>query len=92
MAAFACKDQITVIHSQEMEYGGMEVMNTHAVFGGAIADLVGRAMGHSRLDAPARHPNTKAGRSVVAANIRPWILRDGKPPELSPPNDESRIK
>ena len=63
----------------------------HAVDGGLVADLVGRAVADAALDAAAGHPDGEAVRIVVAAGLLA-CLRDRQPAELAAPDHQRLVE
>ena len=62
-----------MVEAQEMEYGGMEVLEGNGVDGRAIADLIGFSVGYAWLYATSGDPGGKGSGVVVAPNIFSFI-------------------
>src|SRR5688500_1879170 len=56
VAAAVAVGEAGVIHAEEMENGGVEVVHVDAVFGDGGADFVGAAVGEAAFDARAGQP------------------------------------
>ena len=76
-------DQAAVIHSDQVEDGCVQVMYTHAVLHGLVANLVRGSMHGTALDAGARQPDCEPGWPMVAS-CNPGIAALGQrePPEF----------
>ena len=57
-----------VIHPQHMEYGGVDVMIGHDLFGGFVAHLIRRANDLPARDSPTGHPQRHGPRIVIATH------------------------
>src|SRR5262245_23946397 len=58
-----------VVEAEEVEDGGMEVVDMHAVDGGGVADLVRLAVTRASLDSAAGHPEGEPVGVVIAARL-----------------------
>ena len=67
VAAIVAEGEPLVIQAQQVEDGGVEVVMRDAARNGVHAELVGSAVGNSRLDAAARHPHGEAEVVMAAA-------------------------
>ena len=85
LAAVGMVDEPGVVEAEQVEDRGLEVVGRDDVLDGAVADLVGRAVGHAALDAAAGQPDREALAVVVAAGLGVELaLADGSRP-ISPP-------
>jgi len=77
------------IEPQPIEHRGVQVGHVVPMLGGVEAELVGRAMDNTPLNAGARQPHREPVRMMVAA-VGP--LRTGRAAELASPNDERFVE
>ena len=56
VAAAVAVSEAGVIHAEEMEDGGVEVVHVNAIFGDGRADFVGAAVGEAAFNARAGEP------------------------------------
>ena len=80
--------QSFVVDAQQVQHGGVQVVDGDAVDDGLVADLVGLAVADAALDARAGHPGQEAVRVVVAAAV---ALRDGHAAELAAPDHQRGV-
>src|SRR5688500_10519322 len=66
VAAVGVVDHALVVEAEEVEDSGLVVVGRDDVLRGAVASFVGRAVGHTGLDAAAGHPDGEALSVVVA--------------------------
>lgn len=87
-----------VIDPQQVEAGGVKVMNVDFILGDAESEIIGFAIGESPLDPTASHPDAKALSVVVSAGrglgSRAGVvfLHHGSAPELTAPDDERVVE
>ena len=74
-----------MIESQQVQNGGVHIVNMHAILDGVVAEFICCAVDEPRLNPAARHPHRVAVRIVVPAVA---ILRPRRTPELPSPNYE----
>src|SRR5262245_53401102 len=86
IAALIAIGQAQVVEANQVQDGGMKVMDADAVLGGAVADLVGGAVGVAGLDASAGHPIREGVRVMVSAGAA--ALHERQAAELAAPDDE----
>src|SRR5436853_7072271 len=67
IAARVAVGEFFVVEPQEVEHGGVEVVDMNRVFGRAEAEFVGRAMDIAALDSTTRQPNGEAVVVMVAS-------------------------
>ncbi len=80
-----------VIDAQDMENGGMQVVDVDGILGDVVAIIVGSAIGDAFFDAGAGKPVGKTARMMVPAKAAGEIaLREAGPAELAPP-DHQRV-
>lgn len=60
VAAVVAVGEFFVIEAEEVEEGGVEVVDVDFVFDGFVAELVGGTMMHAGFDAAAGHPDGEA--------------------------------
>ena len=81
--------QSLVIDSQQVQQGGMQVVDFDGVLGRLVAVLVGRSIGHASPNAATGHPKTESVGIVVSAIP---TLSEGGAPELAGPEDHGFIQ
>src|SRR5437016_5673161 len=81
--------QLLVIQTHEIQDGGMKVVDMDFVLNGVPAVLVGSAVNHSTLHAPARQPHGEAEGMVFPAIIS---LGGRRAPELAAPEYQRVIE
>src|SRR5262245_6268259 len=79
--------ETVVIQAELVEDRRQEVGATHAAYGRLVAEIVGRAVNVTRLEAAAGHHEAE-GVAVVVASCA--VLRDGQAAELTGPKDDGR--
>lgn len=67
ISALESVGQFFVIEAEQVQYGGVEIVDMNGVFLHAPANLVGFADDLSAFDPAARHPNTEGIRVVIPA-------------------------
>ena len=96
--AVVIEAQLLVIEAQDMQDGGVEVIDGGNVFRGPVAKLVGRAVRESRFDAATSHPHREAVVVVVATidlacvGARGGEFDGRSAAEFTAPDDERRIE
>ncbi len=68
------------VQAQQVQDGGVQVLDAHRVLHGPVAEVVGRAMDRSALDSSTGHPETEAPGIVVPAGH----AQIGQPGTVSP--------
>lgn len=71
IAAGVAKGQLLVIKSEAVQHGGVQIMNTDRVFGGAEPEFVCRAVDGAAFDSTAGQPDAEAPVIMVAAGL--WL-------------------
>ena len=69
VAALEFIGELFVIDSEEVEEGGVEIVNVDGVFDGVKADVVGLAVGDAGFHAAASHPDGEGVRVVITAPL-----------------------
>src|SRR5216684_286514 len=85
IAAGVTIGELLVIESQQVQDGGVHIVNMHAILDGVVAEFIGCAIYKPGLHASARHPHSVAVRIVVATVTK---LRPRRAPELPGPDDQ----
>ena len=67
VASLMAIGQSFVIDAEEVETGGVEVVDVNFVLHDSESKLIGGAIGETSFDAPTGHPNTEALLMVIAA-------------------------
>src|SRR5262249_55005141 len=65
--ALVLEGQSSVIDAQEMQDGGLEVMDVNRVLGDVVTEVIGSAVSDAGLDATAGHPDREATRMMIPA-------------------------
>src|SRR3712207_5220871 len=73
-----------VVEAEQVQDGGVEVVDVDRLVRHGRAELVGRAVDQARLDAAAGEPGRKDGRVMAPAA---WAVLPGRPAELRRPDD-----
>jgi len=60
-----------VVDAEQMQEGGVQVMNVHRFSVTIVAVVIGRAVDDAALHAAAAHPDGEAARMMVAVHS-PW--------------------
>ena len=82
--AVVVEAELFVVEPQEVEDGGVEVVDGDDVFGGSVAEVVGGAVGVGSLDPRAGQEGGEAGGVVVASAGA--FLEGGHATEFGAPN------
>ena len=69
VAAGVAVGEAFVVEAQQVEHGGVQVVDAHGVLDRAEPELVGGAMSHAAPDAATRQPDAEAVVVVVAAEL-----------------------
>ena len=77
-----------VIHPEQVEHRGVQVVDADAVHHGLVADLIGLAVARAALDARAGHPGHETVRVMIAAAV---ALRDRHAAELAAPDHQRAV-
>ena len=85
IAAGVAVGQLLVVDAQQVQHGGVQVVNRDAVLDGLEAELVGGAVGQAAFDAAAGHPHGEAVGIVIAAVA---ALGDRRAAEFAAPDHE----
>src|SRR5439155_23101796 len=88
VAALKAVRQSEVVDAEQMEHGGVQVVDGDDVFDGVVAELVGGAVGDAGPDAAAGQPDSEALDVVVAA----VALGHGRTAELAAPDDQGFVE
>ena len=98
VAAGVAVGEFFVIETEEMEDGGVEVVDVDAVLGGLESEVVGGAVDVAAFDAPACQPHGESVVIVVAtvdfAAVASWggHFDDGGASEFAAPDDEGFVE
>src|SRR5690606_28976665 len=87
-------DEPFMIETEDMENGGLKIMNMDRVFGNPVPEFVCRAIAQSALDAAARHPDCIGMGIVIPAEEGRSIplLIHRRPAKLTAPDHERFIQ
>ena len=86
IAALEAVAEAGVIEAEQVQDGGVQVVDVDFVLGGVEAEFVGLADGDARFHAAAGQPHGEAVRMMVAAIVA--ALDHGRAPKLAAPNDQ----
>jgi len=95
MPALELEGQLLVIDAQQVQDGGLKVMNVDFVVHGVEADIVGGSMGDARLDSASSHPGSKGVGVMVTAPafaVLHVTLKEGGAAEFTAPDDKGLIE
>jgi hypothetical protein len=81
--------ELRVVEAEEVEDGGVEVMDVDGVLDDLGAEVVGLAVGDAALDAAAGEPGAEGG-VVVAAAVA--AVDGGRAAELRGPDDQRVVE
>ena len=86
--------QLLMVDAQQMQDGGLKVVNMDAPFGYVESVVVGTAMYMARLHAAAAHPERKYAAMMIAAIVVGLgrALRIRRPAELAAPNHQRIVQ
>src|SRR5262245_48152898 len=85
VAAAVAEGELLVVEADEVEDGGVEVVDVDAVFDGLVAEFVGGAVDVAALDAAAGEPHGEAEAVVVATLV---ALGSGGAAEFTAPDHQ----
>ena len=85
VAAAEAVGELFVVEAQEVQDGGVEVVDVDLVLQRVPAEFVGGSVDHAAADAPARHPHREAERMVLAAVVP---FGRGSAAEFATPQDQ----
>jgi four helix bundle protein len=78
-----------VIEAHQVQDGGVEIVDMHAVLDGVNSEFVGRAVDHAAADSATGHPHGETGAVVVAAAL---ALGSGRASEFAAPQHQCFIE
>jgi len=88
VAAGVAVGELLVVHSEDVEDGGVEVVHVDFVFPGKVAEFVGGSVTVAGFDSSSGEPDGEAGRVVVAAV---FTLSYGGAAKLGSPDNEGVV-
>ena len=86
-----------MIHAEEVQHGGVQVVHVNGVFHRLVAELVGGAVNRTPFDATTCHPSREAPMVVIASvdftGVGAWRgqFHSGSAPEFSGPKHKGVI-
>jgi hypothetical protein len=94
VAALEAVGEPGVVEAEQVQRGGVEVVNVNWVFDDVIAEVIRFTDDLPAFHAGSGHPDAVAARVMIAAVIRrrQHALRVDGPPELAAPNDERVVE
>jgi hypothetical protein len=63
------KGKLFVVNSQEVQHGGLEIVNMYRVFGDVVAEIIGGSVNHTFLHACSGHPDGETTGMMIAAKV-----------------------
>ena len=81
--------QEPMVEAQQVQDGGVQIVDVHLVLDGRVAEVVGRPVGLAPLDAAARHPGRETARAMVAPLA---VLAGRRPAELAGPDHQRLVQ
>ena len=91
LQAVPVEKQVAIVQAQQVQNGGVEIVDAHAILHGLESDVVGGAVDGAALGAAAGHPDAEAAGTVVAAGLA-LTLGDRQAPEFPAPDDQRGIQ
>ena len=58
-------DQPFVIDSEQVQYGGIEIVDVHGIFGDVVGEVIGFAVTDARLHTATGYPDREGPRMVI---------------------------
>ena len=94
VTALEFEGQFRVIDAEAMEDGGVEVMDVYRVAGDVVGEVIGGAVGHSRLNASSGHPDSEASWVMVSTIVifGQFALTVGGSSKFAAPDDERLVE
>ena len=89
VAATPAHGEAFVVDADQVQHGGVEVVDFDLVLNGSVAPFIGGTIGHAAFDASAGHPDGKA-LGIVIATIR--SLGKGGTAEFAGKNQQGFIE
>jgi hypothetical protein len=86
--------KLMVIHAEEVQESGVQVVHVDFVFSGIETEIIRPAIDGPGLDAPACHPNGIPMRMMISTDLV-WLegtLHHRSPTELSAPKDQGFVE
>jgi hypothetical protein len=86
--------KLMVIHAEEVQESGVQVVHVNLVFSGIETKIIGRSVDRSGLDAATRHPNGVSMRMMIPTDLigLEGPLHHRSPTELSAPKDQGFVE
>ena len=86
--------QPRVIDAQAVQHRGVQIVHVDRVARDVVAEVVGLAVAHARLDAAAGQPDGEAARMMIAAVVvcRQLALAIDRAAELAAPDDQRVVQ
>ena len=81
-----------MIDPEEVEHGGMEIVDVDLVDNGIVAEFISLPVGGASLDSAAGQPHREPLHMVVPADLALIGLRHWRPAEFSAPDDQGVIE
>ena len=78
-----------MVEAQQVQDGGVQIVDVDLVLDGRVAEVVGRAVRLAALDAAAGHPGGEPARAVVAPLA---VLAGRRAAELAGPDNQSLVE
>ena len=83
------KDQAFMIKAQEMQNGGMQIMNVNGVFVNHETEIISGTIGEAGFETAARHPNSECFLVMIASGgfLLGTSLKHGRTSKFASPDD-----
>ena len=88
IATTEAKGELHVIDPQQVQHGGMNIVDMHRILGRKVTKIVRHAVGGPGFDAATCHPHRKTVRMVIPAVIGAGALRNGGASKFAAPEDK----
>ena len=86
--------EMFVVDAEEVQDGGVEIIDVNWIPGDVVTEIVGFAPGHAGFDAAASHPHGEASWMMVATSFGavPFALACHASSEFPSPEDQSVVQ
>ncbi len=89
ITAAVTEGELRVVDAQQVQHGGVQIVDGHFVLHDFVAVIVGRPEGRAAFDAAAGHPH-REGEGIVISPI--LALSEGRAAKLAGPDDQRAIE
>lgn len=95
VATLEAVGELGVVHAEEVEDGGVEVVNGHGIAGDVPGEVIGLAIGEAAFDAATGHPQREGARVMVAAGdgfVARAVLAQRSAAKFAAPDDQGGVE